>query len=367
MKKNRDSRFELLKIIAIFLIVLSHILPFTQSDLIAYVNLYKVSENFQIWILQFFKYCGQIGNAIFIICSAYFLIDNKCSVKKILKLIFQTLFYSYLFLIFFLLVINVNLSVKDIIKQLMPITFQMNWYVSCYIVFYFISPLLRNSISNLDKNTLKKIIFIFILIYSILPLMIDHHFEYSNLFGMIIIYYVVFYLKKYKIKFFENKKNCIKTFFISVGSLFTYIILINYIGCKTNIGVLQNKALFWCNYTKLPCLLVAISLFYIIKNMRTFNNKIINIISSTSLGIYLISDNYLLRKNIIPIIFERIYYYNEYRLIALDCVLLSILFFIISLCIELIRKYTFEKWFDIMINNYYNKIIINLKKFIKII
>ena len=365
MEKIRDSKFEILKVLAIFLIVLSHILPFTQSDSSAYIDLYLVTNNYKIWILQFFKYCGQIGNAIFILCSAYFLIDSKCNIKKILKLVFQTLLYSYLFLIIVMFICNINLNIKDIIRQLMPITFQMNWFVSCYIVFYFITPLLKNSVKDLTKLQLKKILIVFISIYSIFPLIIDHHFEYSNLFGMIMIYYIVYYIKNYRIEFLENKKRCLGLFISAVIILLLFICTINLIGYYSQIGFLQNKALFWCNYAKFPCLFIAITMFYMVMKMKSFTNKTINTISSTSLGIYLISDNYLLRKYLIPQIFERIYYFNRYEQIVIDCIILSVCVFIICFVIELMRKYSIGKVFDKLIDKYYDKTTNKFKKYIK--
>ena len=80
--KNRNSGIDLLKIIAIFGIVLCHTVPcFEHFDLgistIGYLPCTTAPLSFQGLILLFFRNFGQVGNLIFIICSAWFLSDSQ--------------------------------------------------------------------------------------------------------------------------------------------------------------------------------------------------------------------------------------------------------------------------------------------------
>ena len=92
-KQARNSSIELLKIVAIFLIAISHVSQ-TLIDKNAYVpwDDYLIpttaTTDISNLIVLIFHYFGPFGNSIFFICSAWFLIDNdKVSGRKILKMI----------------------------------------------------------------------------------------------------------------------------------------------------------------------------------------------------------------------------------------------------------------------------------------
>ena len=59
-------------------------------DSIALIDLGQNTNDMSLMVLAFFRYFGQFGNAIFIVCSAFFLTDSKCvKVNKILQAIIQ--------------------------------------------------------------------------------------------------------------------------------------------------------------------------------------------------------------------------------------------------------------------------------------
>ena len=85
----RDSGIELLKVIAILLIVISHVVQTLSSEnpLIGYsdyiLDLSCATKEMQLVILMIMRHFGALGNSIFFICSTWFLLDSKIvSVKK---------------------------------------------------------------------------------------------------------------------------------------------------------------------------------------------------------------------------------------------------------------------------------------------
>ena len=80
MDRNaRDSGIELLKILAIFLIVISHVAQTLTSEnpYITYngyiVDISHATTNIQHLILVCFRTFGPLGNSIFFVCSTWFL------------------------------------------------------------------------------------------------------------------------------------------------------------------------------------------------------------------------------------------------------------------------------------------------------
>lgn len=84
--KKRNTGIELLKVIAIFLIVISHVTQ-TLGEQNVIVQLTNpiiqgvAKSDFSEVVTLFFRHLGGIGNTIFIVCSAYFLLNSK-EVKK---------------------------------------------------------------------------------------------------------------------------------------------------------------------------------------------------------------------------------------------------------------------------------------------
>lgn len=139
---ERNSGIELLKIFAILLIILSHVTLTLGSKnvLIEYqdyaLDLGIATTNPQQLVLVILEYSGMLGNAIFFICSAWFLLDRKTINKE--KWWFMLLeIWSVSIVI--LVVVNIlrtgNIAAKLMIKSLFPTTFSLNWYMTCYLLF----------------------------------------------------------------------------------------------------------------------------------------------------------------------------------------------------------------------------------------
>lgn len=136
-EKTRNSSIELLKIIAIVLIIISHAVPYGNfSNYDAYIDLNHASADGNVVILAILRNLGSVGNCIFIICSSWFLLNsNKVNKKKILKLIIDSFIISITILLLIFIFSDYNVSLTEIIKSFFPITFNVNWFLTCYLLF----------------------------------------------------------------------------------------------------------------------------------------------------------------------------------------------------------------------------------------
>ena len=81
--ETRDSGIETLKVISILLIVISHIVQTLSSEntFVGYndyiLNLSCATTNSQYILLMILRHFGALGNNIFFVCSAWFLLDSK--------------------------------------------------------------------------------------------------------------------------------------------------------------------------------------------------------------------------------------------------------------------------------------------------
>ena len=334
MKKDktiRNSSIELLKIIAMFMIALSHS---AQRDEMFNAHI----EN-----IAFIRQLGQIGNAIFIVCSAYFLNDSdKNKKEKVINIILDSFCISMIFLIV-TLSLGINLSFEMLVKQFIPISLGNNWFITCYLLFYIIHPYLNLIIKNLDKKQFTRLIF-GLFVYLVIEFFLKNKLYYSYLIGFVIIYFIVAYMKEYLQDFMHNKR--LNFIILITGLLLSYLILIFTKIVGNNISFFSNKILYWNRFINIIFIFIAISSFNIANSIK-WKKKLINNIASLSLLFYLIHDNLLFRDCIKPILYDN--YFNNlppYLWLLLEAIIL----FIGGLLLGEVYKKTFQRVTKILSN-----------------
>lgn len=355
--KTRNSSIELLKIIGLVLIVLSHSVPYYgDKELISFIDLSLATTNISQFILILFRNIGQIGNLIFVMCSAYFLLDKKkTNVKKILYIISDCFIISVLFLLVYL-ISGYNISITECIKQVFPITFENNWFVGCYIMLYIIHPFLNKIIESVKKETLLRINIFFIIAYCCIRMIYFKAYYYNQLIGFIVIYFIVAYNKLYLQNFTRNNKLNKKILLFNIFAFVGLLIVTNFLGLK--IKFLSDTMLHWCSIMNIFGIMIGISLLNLFST-KNFENKIINYISSLSLLFYIIHENYLFKNYTKPLFYQYVFPlgYNYLLWVLIEAILLIIFGLVLSIIYKqtlqkLIYKIV-DKMFDILYNIYY--------------
>ena len=354
---ERNISIDIIKTIAIFLIIMSHVLPlgYIKSGG-EYIDLTHASLNPVNFILQFTRYLGNIGNALFIISSAWLLVDkNKVKYKKIIIMLLDYLIISLIFLTIFILN-KYNMSKSIILKQLAPSFFNLNWFIQCYAIFYMITPMLYIVKNNINKKQEEKFIKFFSIFIIWMFIRRDTRL-YCDLIGFVYVYYVVDYIKKYRMQLIEDKRKNSIIFIASILLLVLFSFLVNFSGLK--IGKLEDKALNFITFINPFIMIVSFSTFLLIynKNIKINKfNKIFTYISSLSLYIYVIHENDLIRNYARGDYFKFLYNNFNYNYIVLLCFISSIITFIVSVIIATIYKNTLHKGVVFITNKIYDEI-----------
>jgi len=227
-KAQRNSSIELLKILAIILIVLSHSMP--DGDVAVYsgaIDINTVTSNLQLILAGYMKNLGQIGNDIFLVCSAWFLVDSdKVKTEKITNMIGDCFVISVGMLAIFSLA-GYKFPIKYIIKQFFPVSFANCWFLTCYLLLYAIHPLLNIIIKSVKKETLLCFNLTFFILYNCMGFVMGNSlFYFSMLIGFIGIYFFVAYIKVYLNESSSNNKTNV-IFFVGGGCWMDNVILPN--------------------------------------------------------------------------------------------------------------------------------------------
>lgn len=350
MKKERESGIELYKVIAIFLIVLSHVIQtLTEPNYVlgigegTFINIATATTNLNVLLLAVFRICGALGNNMFFICSAWFLVNSKkMSLKKVVHMILDVWIINMIVLIA-LRSIGVQLQISDTVKTFFPTTFANNWYITCYLLFYMIHPFLNRMLDQMSINehlALTSFLFVIYFIIPVLPLEEINLFFANEFVIFLATYVIVSFIEIYKNEWTENLKfnECI--LFVSIISYVVLILCVDFLGLRTNYFL--NRLVRWNMNNSLFMFLIAFSSFNIMKKKK-FINRSINYISSLSLLVYIFHENLAFRRYLRPVIeFSILNRFGiEHAFICAVCMAVSLA--ILSFIISAIYKKCFTK------------------------
>lgn len=324
-KENfRESRLELLRIIAMIMIVGYH---YTLHG----SNFFNLEININKLILNLFIINGKIGVNLFIMISAYYLLRTKVTLEKVINLILKVKIYSIIFLIIFLYLDEVSLV--NLIGSIFPVLYSFYWFISAYLIFYITSPLLNKFFISFEKDLVKKTIIVSIIIFSIFSHLFKAFLFYSVIIWFFNLYMIVYYISNYidVQKISINKLKIIS--FISFFLIYLSILIFDILG-KYSI-VFKSNIIYFTLENSILVLVFSISFFLIFLKLPPIKSKVINYVAKAILGIYLIHDNRLFRSLLYYKILDNSKYINEnWLILLLHSIFSIILIFSFGICID---------------------------------
>lgn len=359
--KVRDSGIELLKIFAMMIVVSCHVvqtLTYQKLNGSPMFHFDMAGQGITITTISALLYNGAIGNCIFFACSAWFLVDNyKMSKRKILNMILDVWVISVIVLVITYIINRGSISSLEIIKNLLPTTYQNNWYVTCYILFYAIHPLLNQLINRMNQQQHFRMVFAVIFIYYFWSFFISIFMD-ANFFGnpfilWIVLYFVIAYIKKYMPRFNSSLKTNI--LLLVIGIIGNYGLIFGTDIFKSVSGIFTDKLQFWNKGNNPFIVIMTISLLNIAKEVK-WRNTTVNYISSLTLFIYVIHENWFVRSYLRPYMWQQIYDNFGYDHIILWIVAMTLFIFIVSMFLASLYKSTLYKLVIKISNRIYDSV-----------
>lgn len=330
-KQTRQSNFELLRIIAMLMIVAWH---YTQyGGFLDNTQPFTVNFVFSYFVRSF----TSVAVNCFVMISGYFLILADFKFRKISKIWIQILFYSITICTILLITGLAPFSIKSTIKSAFPVLFQQYWFMTDYIILYILCPFLNVGIKSLDENQLKKLTIILFCIFILWSgtykgqlLQINSGFSLTQ---FVFMYIIGAYIRLYWNKVINKNLYILGYILCGVITLFMTIIMFR-LGKRNIVSQLVS-------YDFVIVTIESLCLFMYIKQIN-IKSKFINKISTLVIGVYLITEHPMLRMIIYrDILHTEKLYQSGYYIVYFIFSIIGI--FVICIAIEFIRQIIFNK------------------------
>ena len=352
----RNSSFELLRIIAMFSIVICHFA--THGGF--HFDSQELSASRFWW--YFIEMGGNFGVNVFVLISGYFLIRTNSGlldIKRILRFWGQVFFYSVVVYTVFGIAGVSEFSLKSFVQALLPIIHGRYWFASTYFVLFLLHPFLDIFLNKLDRKTYQKLLILLITIWCLIPTFTLSSFQSNNLLWFITLYCVAGYIRLYGLNLKFSTKHYV---LLWLGlSILRYSSAVALIILGTKFSVFTENTLLFYETQSVLTFLNALFLFLAFKNINIGSHKWINIIASATFGVYLIHDNSIVRSFLWGTVFKNSDYQDSVLLIPYS-IAAALLVFAVCTLIDLLRQVSVEKVFLMIINNKTPNIMKALKK-----
>lgn len=269
-KTERNSAHELLRIIAMFMIVWYHLMLY-------YLNMTTHDGSLD-YIYEALLPTLHIGVILFVLISGYYGI--KASISGFLKLFMITLIY-YLPLE----LVRCIHHHGDVISTLQFITNTPYWYVRTYLFLYIISPILNKYIATSDR---RRVNLMTLFLGAIAVYFGSTHGDPSladgkNIVNFIFLYFLGNGIAYYKERWMKvSNWTLVSTWLILNSSIFINLLLA---GKDSTLGELVwNLSFPYCS----PLLIINALLLFVWISKHQFYSKVVNYIATSMFAVYLI-------------------------------------------------------------------------------
>ena len=283
----RNSNLEILRIIAIIMIIMHHYAIYSGF-------IWENSITVNRIIVNIFQMFGKLGVCLFIIISGFFYDKSTFKLKKFIMLLLQVFVYSIIGLMIGVLTNSSELGIMNIIKSIFPTTFGLYWFASCYVLIYIFAPFFKKLIDNISKKDFKILLTLMIAIFGIIAFIPKTKTFFNELIWFIVIYFIGAYIKKYNCNFMENNKIRIVCIILVIIIMNIIMVLLELLSIK--LSMISDLVYYFNNINSPLVLILTVLIFTIFSSINIGNNKIVNKVASTTFGIYLLHENVFLRK-----------------------------------------------------------------------
>lgn len=291
-KTERSSNFELMRLFLILFVIILHFNNPSRDGAFCYIENAPFSNKCFLFLMESLTICAV---NTFVLLSGYFMIRKSTSnIRKVIDLFLTLVMYKF-FICVGSEIYHSDFSIHKLLAALIP----SNYYAWLYSTVFLLSPFLNILIGKLDKQYLHQFMIIIMILFSVIPTVIDYlgitlNIEVGNmstismngngkgftLVNFILCYYVGGYLARIS--------DCNNNILAQGKALIVYILssLIIFFGLFIN----RHHALDYCN---IFVIIQSAAFFLIFKNLKIKKIEFINYLAKSVWGIFVLHGYFL--------------------------------------------------------------------------
>lgn len=305
-KKQRQVEFEVLRIIAMLMIVGLHYLSKTGLLINPRAEVMTVN-GYLAWFIEAF--CVIAVN-IYVLISGYFGINHTTanSWKRVYGVWIKVFFYSVFAGIIFSCLGCLNIGEFDkpdiykIFGYIFPIVTEHYWFATSYIILCFFMPFINLGFEKLEKREIQTILGLMLVVFcvskTIIPMQLPWDKYGYDAFWFVVMYMTGGYISKYGINLVNTRLKACLIYVFSQLLVFISFVILRQIYLRT--GMFPDMISYGYSYNFIFAYTGAVGLFCLVKliadnrqaNNKTFKNgELIIKISGATFGVYLIHEH----------------------------------------------------------------------------
>lgn len=301
LSDNRDryvrlSNYELLRIVSILLIVLHHFavhIGWPDSEIL-------VSEI----AIDIIGIGGKVGVVAFVLITGYFQSQKSFKVRSVIAIWLEAFMYGIAILLVTSLLDSSLISRQLALRSFFPVVAGLNWFIPPYIFLYCLSPCINLCLNRMSHRQLDGALSCAFVLLSLGPFLLHENPLESHLVWMCYLYCLGAYIQKYGARADGINSHSLnparlvcahrgKVAFFSLTVVLASIVAADFANCVYRA---DYDAFYFVSETSPFTLAVGIVLFLVFSDMTSLRSKTINALAKSSLAVYLISDNPIIRK-----------------------------------------------------------------------
>lgn len=294
MKKNRQMNYELLRIIAMLMIVCLHYL--NKGGALGDPKGELSATGYAAWLMETF--CLVAVN-VYVLISGYFGVDSTTfTICKPLKIWGQVWFYSVVIGLVALFSGIASFDLYRFFTYVFPVVTEHYWFATAYLLLCLMMPFLNAGVDRLDKRSFQWILTGMLLVFSIaktvLPMQLPWDHKGYDAFWFIFLYLTGAYLKQYKIT------GGWKWLFVYIAGVFAvFMSFLTLQAVYLKLGKMGDFISYSYSYNYFFTYVASIGLFlsfaHVGNNWKENTCRVISTLAGATFGVYLIHEHIELR------------------------------------------------------------------------
>ena len=308
--KRREANFELLRIVAMLMIITLHYLD--KGGILPKAEEAFSPAGYLAWALEALCVCSV---NVYVLISAYFLADREYQPMRAVKIWRQVLFYSLAIAVVFYVPATITVyrvqgsvplstfSLYEMLHYIFPIVTEHYWFATSYILMTLFAPLLNEGLKKLPRKQYRLGVVFLVLLLSVSKSVLPVTLETDRL-GYDAIWFLCLYLIGTYIRLRENEtareklraRKPFAGYLFCSAAIFASLVIVHAFYEKT--GSLAGYINRQYQYNSIFCLAASVCLFLAFQNICIPEGKLaaaICRIAGTSFGVYLIHEHLCMR------------------------------------------------------------------------